>query len=113
MIHQLKALIEWSLKTFFVKFSDHLVQSYKRSKFWGWEEISGFPRPKSDLRLKWPLTFMLRTLSPTTLLARPKTSFQCLLRYDALKFSTGHFSATLECGTKMAMSIEFPMAVYL
>ena len=40
MIHQSKALNELSLKIFFSKFSDHFVQSYKRSKFWGWAVLS-------------------------------------------------------------------------
>ena len=35
MLYQSKALIELSMKIFFSKFSDHFVQSYKRSKFWG------------------------------------------------------------------------------
>jgi len=36
MLYQSKALIELSMKIFFSNFSDHFVQSYKRSKFRVW-----------------------------------------------------------------------------
>src|SRR5689334_23171545 len=36
MLYQSNALIELGMKIFFSKFSDHFVQSYKRSKFRGW-----------------------------------------------------------------------------
>jgi len=50
MLYQSKALIELSMKIFFSKFSDHFVQSYKRSKFqvWGFGGRRPPPRPKAE-----------------------------------------------------------------
>jgi len=65
---------------------------------------------KVDLRLKRSTMYNFSTLYPPTLLPGPKTPHFSKTRYKTLNFSTGRFSAALECGTKMAMRIKLPMA---
>uniref|UniRef100_A0A914NF97 Uncharacterized protein n=1 Tax=Meloidogyne incognita TaxID=6306 RepID=A0A914NF97_MELIC len=44
---------------------------------------------------------------------RPKTPHFSKTRYNTLNFLSGHFGATLKCGTKMTMPIKLLMTVYL
>jgi len=68
---------------------------------------------KVHLRLKWSTIYMFPTSHPPTSLQGPRTPHFSKTRYNALKFWTGHFGATLKCGTKTTHPKKFPIATYL
>ena len=69
--------------------------------------------PKVHPRLKYPTIYNFPTLYPPTSLPGPTTPHFSKTCYNTLKFSSGHFGATLKCGTKTTHPKKFPIGTYL